>query len=349
MKFAVGYQILEDRSESFVDVVRDYREHISEVYFPWVGMASGRAALNVSRGLVDWRVQAELERDLCTFREFGFDLDLLLNANCYGGRAVSLHLENEVGSLLTHLEETVGGVDIVTTTSPAIARTVKQYFPSVSVRASVNMRIGTIQGLSYSAGYFDSYCIQRDRQRDPDYVRLLRRWADENGKSLVMLANSGCLRFCPGQVFHDNMVAHEQEIDETANIPNWTPHMCWNLYRDRSNWPAFLQATWIRPEDLHHYDGLFDVVKLATRMHVNPRLVIHAYATRRYRGNLLDLFEPGFGPAFAPWIIDSTKIPEDWFERTSGCTGTCMDCSYCASVLEHALVNTEDFGGRGAN
>jgi len=173
-------------------------------------------------------------------------------------------------------------------------------------------------------------------------VRKLKKWARQNGKRLVMLANSGCLRYCPGQVFHDNMVAHEREIDETANIPNWTPHICWNLYRDRKNWPATLQATWIRPEDLHHYEGIVDGFKLATRMHVNPRLVIHAYASRRYQGNLLDLFEPGFGPAFAPYIIDSTKIPDDWFERTSQCDGMCMDCTYCANVLEQALLNTEE-------
>ena len=141
------------------------------------------------------------------------------------------------------------------------------------------------------------------------------------------------------------MVAHELEIDETANIPDWTPHVCWNLYRQRANWPAVLQATWIRPEDIDRYADLVDIVKLATRMHANPRLVIHAYASRRYRGNLLDLFEPGFGPAFAPFIVDSAAIPADWFERTSSCDGVCTECAYCADVLERALVNTEPEGG----
>lgn len=344
MKFAVGYQLPDAEREPFVDIVRDYREHIEEVYFPWVHMPSGRASISTSRGLVDWQAQPRLERDLAAFRDMGLKLDLLFNANCYGGKAVSTFLENQVGSLLTYLSDTLGGVDAVTTTSLAVARTVKKYFPGVDVRASVNMRIGTPQGLSYVAGLFDSYCVQRDRQRNLDYVRELKGWADSHGKTLCMLANSGCLRYCPGQVFHDNMVAHEEDIDETDNIPNWTPHVCWNLYRDRANWPAIMQATWVRPEDLHHYEGLFPLVKLATRMHINPRLVIHAYATRRYRGNLLDLFEPGFGPAFAPHIIDSTKIPEDWFERTSTCDGMCIRCAYCEGVLENALLRTDGDG-----
>jgi len=339
MKLAVGYQLPEEDEEPFVDVVRDYRDQIAEVYFPWVDMPSGRAAMASQRGYADWTAQQRLEQDLLACREMGLSLDLLFNANCYGGKAASQFLENQVASVLTHLGDLVGGPDVVTTTSLAVARTVKRHFPKVDVRASVNMRIGSVQAMEYVKGLFDSFCIQRDRQRDLSCVRRLKRWADANGKTISMLANSGCLRSCPGQVFHDNMVAHEQEVDETANIQGWTPHVCWNLYKDRANWRAILQATWVRPEDLHHYEGLVPLAKLATRMHANPRLVIHAYAERRYRGNLLDLFEPGFGPIFAPCVIDNTRFPDDWFDHSSTCAGTCEDCDYCAGVLEQVLVN----------
>ena len=341
MKFAVGYQLPDPDDEPFADIVRDYREHIAEVYFPWADLPSGRAPLSAQRGVIDWSAQGRLENDLRTFRDMGLKLDLLLNANCYGGKAASKYLENQVGSLLEHLSNVVGGVDVVTTASLAVARTVQRYFPDVDVRASVNMRIGTVQGMSYVRGLFDSYCVQRDRQRDLTCLQRLKTWADVNGKALCLLANSGCLRYCPGQTFHDNMVAHETEVDETVNIPEWTPHVCWNLYKDRENWPAILQATWVRPEDLHHYERLFPLVKLATRMHANPRLVIHAYVQRRYHGNVLDLFEPGFGPIFAPYVLDNTRFPDDWFERTSNCGCICEECDYCASVLEQLLVRFE--------
>lgn len=339
MKFAVGYQPLDDRGDRFAALVRDYREHVAEVYFPWVGAPSGRAALGLQRGAVDWNAQLRLENDLLALREMGVGLDLLFNANCYGARAVSTSLENEVLSVLAHLGDLVGGVDTVTTTSLTVARTVKKQCPDIEVRASVNMRIGTVQGMAHAAGLFDGYYVQRDVQRDLDTVRTLKRWADAHDKRLYMLANSGCLRYCPGQTFHDNMVAHDREIDEAKNIEGWTPYVCWNLLRDRSNWPALLQATWVRPEDIHHYEGLFPVVKLATRMHDHPRLVLHAYAHRRYDGNLLDLLEPGFAPAFAPQIIANDEFPADWFERTSACGGRCEGCGYCASVLETVLTN----------
>ncbi len=341
MKFAVGYQLAEDGEEPFSEIVSDYREHIAEVYFPWADLPSGRAPLTAQRGYVDWTAQARLEEELLRFRELGVKLDLLLNSNCYGGKAASTYLENQTGSILEHLSERVGGVDVVTTASLAIARTVQKYFPQIDVRASVNMRIGTAQAMSYVSGLFDSYYVQRDVQRDVGHVRRLADWARENEETLCMLANSGCLRFCPGQTFHDNMVAHECDVDETVNIPDWTPHVCWNLYRNREKWSEILRATWIRPEDLCHYEGVVPIVKLATRMHSNPRLVIHAYAERRYHGNLLDLFEPGFGPAFAPHVVDNTRFPSDWFEHTSTCGGVCESCSYCPDVLDTVLVRFE--------
>lgn len=339
MKFAVGYQLPSDDDEPMVEIIADYAAQIAEVYFPWADLPSGRAPLASGRGYTDWTAQRELERDLVRLRELGMKLDLLFNAACYGGRAISEWLENQVRSVLDYMEAGVGGADIVTTTSPFVARTVKRYFPAVEVRASVNMRIGTIKGMAYLADVFDSFHVQREHNRDLPYLRELRAWADGAGKRLIMLANSGCMIHCSGQSFHDNMVAHEAEIDECRNVTDWNAHTCWRFLQDPANRVCVLQNTWVRPEDLHHYEGLFEVVKLATRMHARPRAVIDAYVNRRFRGNLLDLMEPGFGPAFAPSVIDNTRFPEDWFARTSTCDRRCHACDYCAQVLERVLVS----------
>ncbi len=341
MKFSVGYQLAEEGEEPFGALAASYREHIGEVYFPWGDLPSGRAPLSRRRGYTDWTAQQRLEQDLRELRGMGIGLDLLFNANCYGAYAVSQHLENQIVSILDHLGEAVGGVETVTTTSPAVAYVIKRTFPEVEVRASVNMRIGTVEAMQYVATVFDSYHVQRDFNRDLGHLHELRAWADDNGKRLYLLANSGCLRFCSGQSFHDNLVAHESEIDETLKIEGYAPHVCWNHLRDASHRAVVLQATWVRPEDLHHYDALFPIVKLATRMHARPRAVLQAYSRRRYRGNLLDLFEPGFAPAFAPDIIDNDRFPADWFERTSQCDRRCHRCGYCAEVLATVLVRMD--------
>ncbi len=338
MKYAIGYQLPEPGEPPFAEWVEPYRRHVAEVYFPWVHSPSGRADLTRRRGYVDWDGQGRLEADLRAIKAMGVGLDLLLNANCYGGRAISEHLRHEVASILDHLGQAVGGVDAVTTTSPAIAHILKTHCPQVHVRASVNMRIGTVAGMSHHADLFDSFYIQRDTNRDLDHVRRLKRWADAHGKDLLILANSGCLAFCSGQTFHDNLVAHEAEVDEMRNMTDFSPMVCRRLLADRANWPLILQATWIRPEDVHHYDGLVGVMKLATRMHAAPRLVLDAYTRGRYRGNLLDLTEPGYGPLLAPFVIDNARLPADWFDRTSTCGRRCEDCDYCRTVLDAALV-----------
>ncbi len=341
MKFSIGYQLPEPDQQPFADLVADYRQQVEEVYFPWVGMASGRADISTTRGYTDWSTQQRLEADLLALRRMGLKLNLLFNANCHGGLGVSEHLQNQVLSVLDHLAETVGGADVVTTASPAVAHIIRQHIPQLHLRASVNMRIGTVAGMSQLADLFDSFYVQRDYNRDLTVLRRLKTWADKAGKAIHLLANSGCLAFCSSQTFHDNLVAHERDVDETRNIPDWTPTACWRLLKDPNNWPMIMQATWIRPEDVGHYEPLVGMMKLATRMHANPRLVIDAYARGQYRGNLLDLMEPGYGPALAPIVIDSRRLPTDWFQKTSSCGRICESCDYCRLALNGALVHGE--------
>ena len=169
--------------------------------------------------------------------------------------------------------------------------------------------------MEYISGLFDSYYIQREYNRDFQKIEEMKEWADDNGKKLYFLVNSGCLNFCSGQVFHDNIVAHESEISEMDNLEGWDPSICWNYYTKKENWVKFLQNSWIRPEDIHNYNRYFPMAKLATRAHSNPRKVIEAYCKEKFKGNLIDLLEPGHNPIFFPYIIDNSRFPEDWFER----------------------------------
>lgn len=342
MKFAVGFQLYNPGEEPFSQIVSTYREHISEVFFAWQDIATGRSAVATCHGMTDWTAQARTEEELRAIKAMGIKLDLLFNGNCYGQYAMSEKLSNTVCSLLSHLETAVGGVEIITTTSLAVAHVVKKYFPHIEVRASVNMKLGTVRAMEDVSELFDSYHVQRDYNRDLQRLQLLKSWAEEKGKKLILLANSGCFANCPGQTFHDNLVAHEAEICEVDNMKDFQPYVCWRNLKSRENWHKVLQNTWIRPEDLHHYEGLFDTVKLATRMHTLPGMVIDAYVRRSFYGNTLDLCEPGFGRAFAPYVIDNRAFPEDWFTQTSQCDKQCHRCGYCKSVLNQVLVNTEE-------
>lgn len=338
MKFSIGYQLRERDEEPFLSIVQKYRDSIAEVYFPWLDLPSGRGSLTNNDGYIDWNAQSILVSELRAMKAMGIKLDLLLNGNCYGADSMSETLSNKILSVLEYLESEACEVDVVTTTSPAIAYMVKSHFPSIEVRASVNMRIGTVKGMEYAKHLFDSFYICRDFNRDFDRIRELKTWADAHDKGLYILANSGCMRECSFQTFHDNLVAHNEEVMKSRNIKGFLPYACWNYLKDGSNWVSVLQNTWIRPEDVCHYEPYVSMMKLATRMHTLPRMVIDAYAKAEFRGNLLDLLEPGFGPAFAPFVLDNDKFPEDWFEKTSSCNKKCEQCNYCKSVLGQVLV-----------
>ncbi len=347
MKFAIGYQLAEGGEAPFAELVETYLPSISEVYFPWLDVPSGRSALSTRHGSTDWTAQARLEDDLARIKAMGVRLDILFNANCYGRVAISEQLRNSVWSILAHLRETVGGADILTTTSPFIADCVKKRFPEIEVRASVNMWLGTVRAMSLSSDLFDSFYVQREYNRDLEHIGRLKAWCDENGKGLYMLANSGCFSFCPGHSFHDNLVAHESEICETVNADDFMPYTCWRCLKNPENRHMVLQNSWVRPEDIHNYEGLFSTVKLATRMHARPGMVVDAYARGSYIGNLLDLCEPGFGPAFAPYIVDNHALPDDFFAVTSTCSRECHKCDYCRRAMDRALVRMEASPGDG--
>ncbi|HUU43541.1 MAG TPA: hypothetical protein VMX57_07165, partial [Planctomycetota bacterium] len=275
MKFAVGYQLPRPGGESLVDIVGEYRTHIDEVYFPWLDMPSGRSPLSATLDddMAPVAMQQHLEADLKAFREMGLKLNLLFNASCYGKLAFSRTLSNKVRVVVGHLADIVG-LDVVTTMSPTIAKLLQTEHPGIDVRASVNMRLDTVRSLRYVADLFDSYSMQKECNRDLRRIAEMKTWCDHEGKRLHMLANSGCLGSCSLQTFHDNLVAHEKELSEDDDAEDDIPALCWQFYRDPGHWVEFLRNSWVRPEDMHHYEPWFSVVKLATRMHANPRKVI---------------------------------------------------------------------------
>jgi len=334
-KLSVGYQYREE--QPFSRVIEDYADRIESVYFPWVDMPTGRSMIAGFDGYYDYGLQKALVKDLEFIKEMGISLNLLFNANCYGEDAMSQVLRGRVCSVLDYLGEQDLLPQSVTTTSPAIAHIIKEQYENISLTASVNMKIGSVKGMQYVAHLFDGYCIAKECNRDLERLRTLKAWAVENGKKITMLANSGCMRDCSGQIFHDNMVAHEAEVSKQKNI-DFLPYMCYTYLKDPRHYVSVLQNTWVRPEDISRYEGLVDTVKLATRSHQLPGMVIGAYARGWYAGNLLDLFEPSFSPAFAPFVVDSAKIPADFWEHTTACNKNCHQCNYCEKVMNSALT-----------
>ena len=121
------------------------------------------------------------------------------------------------------------------------------------------------------------------------------------------------------------------------------PVFCRRYYGDPRHRGEYLaHSTFIRPEDICHYEGMIPFMKLATRTHSNPRLVLEAYTSGKFSGNLFDLTEPGHGIFFRGQILDNSRIPADYWKTRTLCRENCADCGYCRKVLENALISCEE-------
>ena len=339
MKYIVGYPIREN--EDFLNTVVQNKDAISEVYFSWGDLPNGRSARSALEERTAFEIQKRQCEDLRRLSEEGLRFNLLFNANCYGKDSQSRAFFNRIGNLTDYVRREFG-LASVTTASPLIAKFIKENFEGIDVRASVNMEIGSIEGISYVSKYFDSFYLKRELNRNRSMLIRLRRWCDDHGKQMYLLANSGCLNHCSAHTFHDNLVAHEAEIAAMDNGYQFNG-VCWEFLSDPSNFEKWLQRTnFIRPEDMGLYEGLVPAVKLATRVNSSPSRVLNAYVGGRYRGSVMELLEPNHSGALYPAYVENTRFRDGFAEHVLSCSKDCEDCNYCAEVMKEACVRLAD-------
>lgn len=337
MLFSVGYQLRVD--DLFVNTVLENCEKIGEIYFAWDDLPNGRNTVT-GNNLYKFSAIKKQEADFKRIKSAGLKFNLLLNANCYGKQAQSREFFCKIGDTVDYLKSEYG-LTWVTTTSPLIAKFLKQNFSEIDVRASVNIGIESIDGMEYIADFFDSYYLKREYNRDMQKLKNARTWCDKNGKKLYGLANSGCLNFCSAHTFHDNLVAHENEISAMDNAYEFEGQ-CYTYLSKEEKKKEWLRITsFIRPEDVEIYEGLFDGMKLATRVNRNPSKIIKSYVNGLHSGAVTELLEPDHSVMFYPFVIENKKIPDDFAKKVANCDKQCAICGYCHQVLEKSLIALE--------
>lgn len=300
MKFSVGYQLFENND--FINEIVKFKESISEVYFSWGDFPNGRNLQTDRLDMYPWEAQQKQMQDLRRFSEENIGLNLLFNANCYGKDSMSRAFFEKIGDTVDFIKDSYG-LNSVTTTSPLIAKFLKNNFENLHIRASVNMEIGSIEGMKYIAEYFDSFYMKRELNRDFDAIEKLYRWCEGNGKELYLLANSGCLNNCSAHNFHDNLVAHENEISKMDNAYDFRG-ICKEFLKKEENYIALIENTnFVRPEDIHKYEPYFKAAKLATRVNPRPIRILESYIRGSYSGNILELLEPAHN--IYPYIVEN--------------------------------------------
>lgn len=339
MKFSVGYQIMSDNS--FMEYIVENKEHIHEMYFSWGDIPNGRNSMLQNNEYLPWQAQNIQIEDLKYVSQNGIKLNLLLNGNCYGENSMARSFFTKIGDTVDYIAESFG-LESVTTTSPLIAKFLHENFKGIDVRASVNMKIGSIMGMEYVSEYFDSFYMQREHNRNLKRIKEIKNWCDANGKGLYMLANSGCLNDCSAHTFHDNLVAHEVDIAKMDNAYKFSGICKEHLAKKENRVSVIRDTNFVRPEDIYLYDEYFNAAKIATRVSKNPIRTLRAYINGSFNGAVTDLLEPNHSGLFYPDIIDNKKIPDDFAHQVMNCDKNCSQCSYCKTVLENATTRLEE-------
>jgi len=335
-KFAVGHYLTEkpDDPASFAELVKRFAPRLREVYFPWPGLSNARAKV-YDKPDDEERIVADLK--YC--REHGMKLDILANATCYGEKSFTKEQRLQITGIIGHLDDIGLRPEIITTTSPYIAKVFKVNFPDIEIRASVNMRLRNTLALEYLAPLYDSYYICRDVQRDLPTFRTMAAWCRDHGKKLCMLVNSGCVRNCPWQVFHETLLSHGFSFTFTEMEVQNIDLVCNSIFSRKKKLAEFLRCSWIRPEDVHVFEPELETIKLSTREAKFPMEIVEAYVNGSYDGNLLRLMDPNHALGFRPNRIDNKSFPADWV--TSGiaakCAENCTHCGKCDRILEQVM------------
>ncbi len=313
MKFSVGYQLFCDNE--FIRKIIEYKDGISEVYFSFGDFPNGRNSQNLRIDMSEEEAQEKQISDLALLADENIPLNILFNATCYGKDSLSKDFFQKVGDTVDFFVSEFT-LRTVTTTSPVIAKFIKSNFEALEVRASVNMGIGSKFAAQYVSDYFDSFYLKRELNRNLNEIRKMRKWCDENGKTLYLLANSGCLNDCSLHTFHDNLVSHEAEIAKTERAFDFYG-TCRAFISNPANLNRIFDCTnFIRPEDVHLYEGLVSGMKLATRVNSNPMRVLDAYIGRgRHVGSVFDLCEPNHTSALFPLIIENSRIESNFSDE----------------------------------
>jgi hypothetical protein len=153
------------------------------------------------------------------------------------------------------------------------------------------------------------------------------------GILLTLLANEGCLHFCPFKFAHDALIAYANL--ETCPSRNYDLNSRFGCIRVLTENPEeILRSPFIRPEDQKYYTPFADILKICGRTLGTEflRNTITAYIRGAYEGNLLTLLDT------QDWQVDRTMIANtdfsrDFLEKLTTCSHSCAECGYCRNLF----------------
>ncbi|NDY72464.1 hypothetical protein DO021_12395 [Desulfobacter hydrogenophilus] len=250
---------------------------------------------------------------------------------------------------IAHLDNTVGIKGIVLSDMyllRALDQTGHEIVPRLEAIPGINAMLDSPEKFF---SFFDLLTLSRFKEpsrivpdralnRNPEKLTFLSKSvkAYDPNIRIELLANEGCIYQCPFKLTHDAHIA----LSNTGLAREATFRMnqdlgCQAYFNVQPH--AFLKSPFIRPEDIHHYQGVADGIKLCGRTRGVRFLkrCISAYIEESFNGNLLDLMDTPETLA-RQCHIDNSRLGRQFFTPLTSCTKVCETCKICSEIFNKA-------------
>ena len=168
-----------------------------------------------------------------------------------------------------------------------------------------------------------------------DLKRIVRSFDGE----VEVIANVVCYKNCIYRPFHYNQMSGDSiRLKSEASFQYYSHRCLLQRFRRAANW---LRLSWIRPEDLHHYEALgIRYFKLQGRQAVmkgDPARAVESYFKQSFDGDLvelLDMFDP---TSHFRVHIDNRKLDgflDPFVKNGEFCKNDCDACRYCEKFAD---------------
>ena len=222
-------------------------------------------------------------------KSLGLNFNYLLNSIYMDNDEFTKSGQRRLRRLLDWLTEV--GVVHVTVAIPFLVHFLKKFCPHFHITVSSLALINS----AAKAKYWDSLGVDEivlwDTECNRDF-QLLKEIRSGVKCKIQLIANNACLNHCPFRMSHYLQTCYLSRRNARKVFHADYYHLMCQLRR-LDDPVEIIKSQWIRPEDIEYYDAAgVDTIKLVDRRLSTERLkkIIEAYANRRYKGNLIDLF-----------------------------------------------------------
>ncbi len=281
----------------------------------------------------------------------GIKFNYLFNAPHYGNIEYSHVGRKELEEQLRFLTDC--GVSSVTVTVPYLTEIIHRSFPQLEIVTSTIGYVASLPGIRQVAeAGADRIVLDVDVNRDFAFLEPACAYSPI---PLEIIVNPVCILQCQFKYNHYSVASlgSRKIKGETAKTYNQY-YLNWCFLKKLENEAEFLKSPWIRPEDLKLWQTVgIEFFKIAGRGLPAEEILrlCHAYMSRRFSGNLLELL------GWSHWHVfrnnpDGSRLPEmevildnksldgflDFFARRKPqCRLGCHACGHCSNWAGKSL------------